>query len=107
MARLQMANQLTRETATAVLHLLHHLGTGTYIERLRDTLWLNEYDAHGRGREVRNGTHLNPAIFSALCHMRRGRMLELHFCSRFYLLEAHSVFRVALEDGCVRLHSYP
>jgi hypothetical protein len=85
---LEIRNQLTRETATSLLHFLHYLGSGTYFERFFTDLW--NFD-HARPNELtwlpnnatnntrtRFGIHINPSIFDALQQASGRRVLHLY-----------------------------
>lgn len=80
---LEIRNQLTKETATSLLHFLHHLGTGIYIDRFCTRLWNSDYarpsDLSFRFAEYTNtGTHFNEKVFEALRQTRGGKVLHLY-----------------------------
>lgn len=77
---LEIRNQLTKETATSLLHFLHHLGSGTYFDNFYTELWSFGYDQPnnlhtGAGEIIRTGVHLNPMLFDAL-RQADGRRVE-------------------------------
>jgi hypothetical protein len=73
----EMVNQLTRETATRVLHIFHHFGSSTYLRYINTLLYV-EFDGPDDFREfIITGPHFNAAIFTALRHARGGKRLEL------------------------------
>lgn len=103
--KLEIQNQLTRETATSLLHFLHHLSSGTFINELSTTLWKYEYaqpsDLCPQDIDsVETGTHLNQAIFDAMQQVSGRRVLKL------YALELRGNQRqsVLWKPSNVRLH---
>ena len=107
--RLEVLNQLTRETATSLLHLLHHLGNGTYLATIRlPSFYIQHIDQHARQSvEIRDGTHLNPAIFTALRQARGGRRaLEVYIDHRLERPIDTSIFAKVLGDE-LGFHSRP
>lgn len=103
---LEVANILTKETATSVLHLFHHLGNDTFLSVLSSN---SLYYLGRRGQVgsqlflVSDGSHLNPAIFTALRQARGGRMLEFYTHRRAMSLTGNDVFGEVLRD--VRIHT--
>lgn len=73
---LGVRNQLRLETATSVLHLLHHLSTGVCIGQLLADL--HTYDSDDSSNTPDRERRLNPAIFDALRELRGGRLFRLH-----------------------------
>jgi hypothetical protein len=86
---LEIHNQLTRETATSLLHFLHHISSNTYFEQLYLVLWRCEYtqpsDLHWRQSEpTPTGTCINPMIFDALRQASGRRVLHLYALQRIH-----------------------
>lgn len=97
---LGVRNRLTRETATAVLHLFHHLGTGTYIDRLHTDVWVRDRDTDTYESD-RGGCRLNQAIFDALQGLREGQVPRLHVCQQ----KRTGTTSMSIFGEGVRLHS--
>ena len=99
-----MVNQLTREGATSLLHLLHHLSTGTYFKELDPRLYNKVPGEPGVGYDHdTTGTLLSPAILDALHHARggqRNRGLDLYAIIDGTIETGPSVFG----DVNVRIH---
>jgi hypothetical protein len=80
---LDIVNRLTAETATSLLHFLHHLCSGTFVSDLYTELWKYDYTKERiPHREVdpvlvTTGTALSQEIFQAL-QQASGRMGWLH-----------------------------
>ena len=110
---LAMRNQLTKASATHLLHFLYHLGTGTYVKnffaelfisRMQWTTCLVPFLGDNTG-----DAQINPAIFEALRQARGGKKLELYTRMRVRLWENMwgnpTKHLKALEDGVdARLH---
>jgi hypothetical protein len=102
---LNVANQLTRETATSLLHLFHHLATGAYIGWLVTTL---DYEHDGNLELVGvqlapAGVHFNPAIFEALRHARSGVPPSIYVLGQASTTRRQAVFRRGEESGELRI----
>lgn len=70
---------MTVETATSALHFLHHLSHGVYLQTLLHTVFHEHFAGPDTiSNTVDVGTHLNPAIFTALRQARGGRGAELY-----------------------------
>lgn len=95
---LEVGNRLTRETASSLLHLFHHLGTGTYVGTLVPVPWNCTLYAHWNLHWTveEEGTHFNPAIFTALLQARGGKKLELHAVVYSHCSYAPNIFEEVL-----------
>lgn len=92
--RLEVMNQLTRKTATCLLHFFHHLSNGTYF---RNFIRSSNHDDF----EVQ----FNPDICTALRKARGGKVLEVYttLCgrSRWY----RNIYEEALEAQGLKIHT--
>ena len=100
---LEIGNRLTKETAAALLHLLHHLGEGVYINSFYDTLWNYDHATKLYG-EATEGTNLNPTIFDAFLRASGGRPLRPYVGYLRYMTNASSVFGGAEEKGSIQFY---
>lgn len=107
---LQVVSQLTRETATSLLHLLHHLDNHTYLGLLDPSSRYLKYlkgSSIYRIRPMEEGTQINPAIFTALRQARGGRLLELYLQRRSEHPDGTIIFGEVELGGDVKLHYRP
>lgn len=98
---LHLVNQLTRETAASVLHLFHHFTERSYLGVLQDSSTAIDYTDPAADGDffVRDGTHFNPAIITALRHAKGVRVLDLYTDQYYQDRFLTKIFDKALMGG--------